>query len=169
MISKFIYGIFITLTLGSCNQLPKSECRVSTKEILYGIEDSAVNRLVIDSILRKDFAKVTNCKIDYYYDTTRIIFFYEDDDYSPWTNEMITRTNRFLKAGHIKIPIIFDSDFEFVIEDSTMSGKARLKTYNWFNNAELILNHNEKLIGYKNYYMDGGRRISEEGRRKYGK
>lgn len=95
-------------------------------------------------------------------DTATILFFYEDDNFSPWTNEMISRTNRFLKVDTYKIPVIFEADFSFVICDSAMNVKAISKTSNWMNFAELKLLQNKSLVSFKNHYVAVGRKVSEE-------
>jgi hypothetical protein len=164
---KMIYGILLALTMCNCNNKSNFQSQDTTKEIFYGIEDTLVSRLIIDSIFMDDYPKVTYCMIDYYFDTAKIIFFYQDNDYSPWTNEMITRTNRFLLIENHKIPIIFESDFTFVVRDSAMMEKSSKYSYNLFNIAELVLFQNEKLIEYKNHYADGGSEVSEKMRKEY--
>lgn len=164
-IKSKLYLFFIAF-ISSCIEQPDKNMNITSPKILYGIDETYINNLIIDSILREDLSSVTYCKIGYDCDTTTIIFFYEDDDHTPWEDEIIARSNRFLNVDTFNIPIIFESDYKFVIRDSIMNQKGFNKNYNWMNFAELKLFRNRKLLEYNNYYAEGGRKISEEGRNK---
>ncbi len=165
-ICKLGFALLLALSIVSCKNEYISPI---DNEILYGVDDSFINKLIIDSVLRDDFPEVTYCIMDYYLDTIIISFFYKDDDYSPWTNEMVARTNRFLKVDTYQIPIIFEPDISFVIEDSVMSEPSIGKQYNLFNYADLKLHRDKEFIEFRNRYEMFGRVTSEEGRKKYKK
>lgn len=152
VLCRYISGLFLLLIVYGCNNTEVLEKDTEVKKIFYSFKDSEVNQLVLDSILRSDFDKVTHCRFDYCGGNVDIIFFYEDDDFTPWTDEMILRTNRFLKIDSIEIPLTFESDLLWVVNDSILSQRGFLKSYNWFNNAVVKIDGNHNLIEYENYY-----------------
>lgn len=161
---KLIIGWFLIFLFLSCNEKVIQEKEEEVKKIHYNIRNHLVNQLVLDSIIRIDYTKITHCLFNNYDDTTEIVFYYEKDDVSPWTDEMILRTNRFLKIDSFEIPVIFEFEFLYVIKDSIMSQPSVGKTYNWLSYAILKLDVHDNLIEYSNPYEEFAREISERGR-----
>src|SRR5690554_6562753 len=152
VLCRYIFGLFLLLIVYGCNNTEVLEEDTEVEKILYSFKDSVVNQLVLDTILRSDYDIVTFCRFDYCGGNVEIMFFYEDDDFIPWEDEMILRTNRFLKIDSIEIPLIFRSDWLWGVEDSIMSQRGFLKSYNWLNYAVVKIDGNHNLIEYENYY-----------------
>lgn len=161
-LNTVFYMVFI-LFFVRCTENTRIEAE--TNEILYFLEDSLANQIILDSVFRVDLAPIEYIKMSTIMDTVELVFFYLDDDFNTWTNEMIKRTNRYLKVGDYKIPLIFQYEFLLVLEDSLMkrSEKDVRYHYNWFNYARMKLIKNREFISYENLHTKIAYKVSEEG------
>lgn len=149
----------------SCKSADEEEINLNN-EIIYTIKDSLTTKIIIDSIIRDKTNPVRHCIMDYNQDTIVLIFIYLDDDIIPLIDDIIKKTNRFLEVENEKIPIVLNTDFYYVEEDSTMLAEVRTYGYNWMNYAKIKLYPFRTLVSYENFYFRGGKEVSEKGRKK---
>lgn len=149
----------------SCKGADEEEINLNN-EIIYTINDSLTTKIIIDSIIRDKTSPIRHCIMDYNHDTLEISFRYMDDNVFPITDDMVKKTNRFLKVENEKIPIVFNTDFLFIEYDSTIHAEGRSYGYNWMNYAKIKLYPFRTLVSYENFYFMGGKEVSEKGRKK---
>lgn len=157
--------IFLLVGLvNSCKNADEVEININN-EIIYTINDSLTNRIIMDSIIRDKTSPIRHCVINNNQDTIVIIFRYMDDNVFPISDDMVKKTNRFLKVENDKIPIVLNTDFLFIKYDSTMFVEGRSYGYNWMNYAQIKLYPIRTLVSYENFYFTGGKETSEKGRK----
>lgn len=158
-----LFGVFLNSCISFDDEIKPENA--DSNSILYNIGDSLTNRIIMDSIIGDKTNPIRHCVINYRRDTLLVYFIYLDDDIYPLNDEIIKRTNRFLKIENEKIPIIFNTDFYYVEEDSTMLAEARSYGYNWMNYAIIKLYPISTLVSYENFYFRDGKETSEKGRK----
>lgn len=162
--NKLVVIFLLVGLINSCKRVDEVELNINN-EIIYTINDSLTNRIIMDSIIGDKTNPIRHCLFSNSRDTVLIYFRYLDDNIYSLSSEIVLKTNRFLKIENEKIPIVFNTDLKFVERDSTMLAEARSYGYNWMNYAIIKLYPLHTLVEYENFYLMGGKDVSEKGRK----